>query len=245
MSKLQLLSNGSYHLVVTAAGHTTGYSEGLAVTRWCTDATLDSGGARCYIRSDARLEPGLTVSSGHNFHRGRASLWTHDEMLETRSEFAVALEQPMELRRVIVSNMSTKRLSLSATSYAEIVLSPTATDSAHPAFSKLFVETEYDPALQAIFATRRPSTPTDPTPWFFHTVLLNGLPVEQLTFETDRMRFIGRGRNTNDPQALDDGVTLSGTVGPVLDAVAAIRVPFMLEAGASVTVDWQWCCQLA
>ena len=238
MSKLQLLSNGSYHLVVTAAGHTTGYSEGLAVTRWCTDATLDSGGARCYIRSDARLEPGLTVSSGHNFHRGRASLWTHDEMLETRSEFAVALEQPMELRRVIVSNMSAKRLTLSATSYAEIVLSPPATDSAHPAFSKLFVETEYDPALQAIFATRRPSTPTDPTPWFFHTVLLNGLPVEQLTFETDRMRFIGRGRNTNDPQALDDGATLSGTVGPLLDAVAAIRVPFMLEAGASVTVDW-------
>ena len=61
---------------------------------------------------------------------------------------------------------------------------------------------------------------------------------ETMTFETDRMRFIGRGRDAGNPQALEDGASLSGTVGPVLDAVAAIRVPFVLEAGGSITIDW-------
>jgi cellobiose phosphorylase len=73
------------------------------------------------------------------------------------------------LRRVVITNLREERRTLSATTYAEIVFSPPATDSAHPAFSKLFVETEVDPVLQAILATRRPSTPADPTPWFFQT----------------------------------------------------------------------------
>lgn len=238
MSELQLLSNGSYHLMVTASGHTTSFWKGLAVTRWCADATLDSGGSRCYVRGDSAPGSGPTGTCGHDFHDGRASVWAYDETLETRSEFAVSIDQPVEVRRVVFTNISTRRLTLSATSYAEIVLSPPATDSTHPAFSKLFVETEFDSTLQAVLATRRPSTPTDLTPWFFHTVLVDGSAAETLTFETDRMRFIGRGRNTDDPQALDDGNILSATVGPVLDAVAAIHVPFVLEVGASLTIDW-------
>lgn len=238
MPELQLLSNGSYHLLVTTAGYATSFCDGLAVIRWSADASLDPGGARCYIRGDAKLGHGRTGTHGHDFRAGRASVWAHDKALETRSEFAVALEQPLELRRMIFTNRSTQRLTLSATSYAEIVLSPPATDSAHPAFSKLFIETEFDPVLQTIFATRRPSTSSDPTPWFFHTLLVAGAAAETLSFETDRMRFIGRGRNTDDPQALDDGASLSGSVGPVLDAVAAIQVPFVLEAGASLNIDW-------
>ncbi|MEO8935903.1 MAG: hypothetical protein ABI277_07055 [Burkholderiaceae bacterium] len=158
--------------------------------------------------------------------------------IETRTEITVSSDVPVELRHVVVTNHCEERRVLSATSYAEIVLSPPATDSSHPAFSKLFIETEVDPALQAVIATRRPSTPVDPTPWFFHTVLAGGSTAGPATFETDRMRFIGRGRDADDPQALDIGAALSGTAGPVLDAVAAIRVPFVLEPGASITIDW-------
>jgi len=102
----------------------------------------------------------------------------------------------------------------------------------------LFVETSIDAQTQTIFATRRPSTPTDPTPWLFHSAQVRGQTVGPLSFETDRKRFIGRGRSTADPQALDDGGALSGSAGPVLDAVAAIRVPVTLAAGASITIDW-------
>ena len=247
MPELQLLSNGSYHVTVTDAGH--GYSvwRDLAVTRWRADSSLDGGGTRCYVREHAApgeastaVQNGLRASGTmeHDFCDGSAVVTRRNEALETRIEFAVAVDNPVELRRVVITNHSNRRLTLTATSYAEIVLSPPATDSAHPAFSKLFVQTEIDSLLQAILATRRRSTPGDPTPWLFHFALIGGSAGGTQSFETDRMRFIGRGRDTSDPQVLDDGAPLSGTTGPVLDAVAAIRIPFVLESGASITIDW-------
>ena len=247
MHEIQLLSNGSYHVIVTAAGRGHSSWQDLAVTRWRADSTLDSSGARCYVRGDAAPADGspgiphgpLQAEKGeHDFRDGRAFILSRNGALETRSEFTVSADEPVELRRMIFTNSGESQMILSATSYAEIVLAPAATDSAHPAFSKLFVQTEIDVALQAILATRRPSTPSDPTPWFFHTALVSSPAAGILSFETDRMQFIGRGRNTDDPQALDHGGALSGTAGPVLDAIAAIRVPFALEAGASITIDW-------
>ena len=224
MPELQLLSNGSYHVLETTSGHSYSRWGKISITRWCADATLDDGGARCYVQdhtagcsdSTAQSTPAIAITR----------------------EIAVSPDDPVELRRVVITNLSDQRRTLSATSYAEIVLNAAATDSAHPAFSKLFVETEIDPALRALLATRRPSTPSDPTPWLFHVALVGGLAASGQSFETDRMRFIGRGRDASDPKALDNGAALSGTAGPVLDAVAAIRVPFMLEPGAAITIDW-------
>jgi cyclic beta-1,2-glucan synthetase len=247
MPELQLLSNGSYQVMVTASGHGSSCWEGLAVTRWRAEPPSGAGGTLCYVRDDAAqrtwstmLQPGMPQPDafGHDFSEGRARFWRCDHEIEARSEVAVSLDAAVELRCVVFTNLGDRRRTLSATSYAEIVLSPSSTDSAHPAFSKLFVETEIDPELDAILATRRPSTPADPTPWLFHMALVAGSTAGDLTFETDRMRFIGRGRDASDPQALDKGAALSGTAGAVLDAVAAIRVPFVLEPGASITIDW-------
>jgi cyclic beta-1,2-glucan synthetase len=244
MPELQLLSNGSYHVLVTASGHAYSRWNNMAVTRWHADETLDDGGARCHVRDhtpralESTTAPARPDGGRHDFQHGRSTVWHRGNGIETRTELAVSPDDPVELRHVVVTNLCNQRLTLSATSCAEIVLSPAATDSAHPAFSKLFVQTEIEPALQAIFATRRPSTPDDPTPWFFHLALVSGSTAGEVSFETDRMRFIGRGRDAADPQALDDDVALSGTAGPVLDAVAAIRVPFVLESGASITIAW-------
>jgi cyclic beta-1,2-glucan synthetase len=244
MPELQLLSNGSYHVLVTAQGHAYSRWNNMAVTRWRADETLDDGGARCHVRDhtpraqECATAPARPEGGRHHFQHGRSTLWHCGNEIETRTELAVSPDDPVELRRVVVTNLGKLRRTLSATSYAEIVLSPAATDSAHPAFSKLFVHTEIEPALQAILATRRPSTPDDPTPWLFHLALVSGTAASAASFETDRMRFIGRGRDAADPQALDEEAALSGTAGPVLDAVAAIRLPFLLEPGASITIDW-------
>ncbi|MEP6505682.1 MAG: cyclic beta 1-2 glucan synthetase, partial [Betaproteobacteria bacterium] len=237
MSELQLLSNGAYHVLVTASGHAHSRWHDMALTRWRADALLDDGGARCHVR-DRSTEPSPPAEGGHDFQQGRATFQHRGRGIETRTEIAVARDDPVSLRRVVITNLCDTPRAASATSYAEIVLSPPATDSAHPAFSKLFVQTEIEPALQAILASRRPSTPDDPTPWLFHFALIGGSPAAVLSFETDRMRFIGRGRGAGDPQALDNDAALSGTAGAVLDAVAAIRVAFVLEPGASITIDW-------
>ncbi|MGN8159587.1 GH36-type glycosyl hydrolase domain-containing protein [Salinisphaera sp. SWV1] len=247
MPDIQLLSNGAYHVMISAAGG--GYSrwQGLALVRWREDATLDSWGTFCYLRDETReaswsttLQPSRQPPEvySYDFAAGRATFRRFDHDIEARTEIAVAVDADVELRRLVVTNHSDQKRTLSATSYAEIVLAPAATDSAHPAFSKLFIQTQIEPDLQAILATRRPSTPDDPTPWLFHLARVRTGDASPVSYETDRKRFIGRGRSSADPLALDTSAPLSGSAGPVLDAIAAIRVPFVLDPGASVTIDW-------
>ncbi len=247
MPDVQLLSNGAYHVLVTSAGGGFSCWNDIAVTRWHEDASRDPWGSFCYLRDDAsqafwsttpRPAPKRAERSDCRFTGGRASFTRHDDGIETHTEIAVSRDAAVELRRVVISNLGPHRRTLSATSYAEVVLAAAAADAAHPAFSKLFVQTSVDKQSQTIFATRRPSTPTDPTPWLFHSAQVRGQAVGELSFETDRKRFIGRGRSSVDPQALDDGGPLSGSAGSVLDAVVAIRVPVTLAAGASIKIDW-------
>ena len=63
-----------------------------------------------------------------------------------------------------------------------------------------------------------------------------GRPSAPIEYETDRARFLGRGRTPADPAALDPGATLSGTTGPVLDPIFSLRRRVRLEPGASAVV---------
>ena len=175
-----------------------------------------------------------------SFDAGAVTLSRRDHDVAVATTVAVGADEDVELRRVRIENVSPRRRRLSLTSYAEIVLSPAATDSAHPAFSKLFVETAIDASLGAIFASRRPSAPQDVRRWFFHSARSPAAagPGRGASYETDRMRFVGRGRSLAEAQALHDAAPLSAHAGPVLDAIASIRVPLVLEPGASCTVDW-------
>jgi cyclic beta-1,2-glucan synthetase len=232
--EVQLLSNGRYHVMVTSAGG--GYTrwKNLAVTRWCEDATCDNWGAFCYIRDVANGDAWSTAyqptlqradASEAVFSVGRAAFRRRDHDAETHTEIAVSPEDDVELRRVRITNGSATRRVFDVTSYAEIVLAPPATDAAHPAFSKLFVQTEILRERQAILCTRRPRAPDELTPWMFHLLTAPKAARGEVSYETDRMRFIGRGRTTADPQVLDDNAPLSGSAGSVLDPVAAIRCP--------------------
>ena len=246
MPEVQLLSNGRYHVMVTSSGG--GYSrwKDLAVTRWRDDATCDNWGAFCYVRDvgsghlwSTTLQPTLQHADAYEaaFATGLAAFRRRDRDIETLTEITVAPEDDFELRRVRISNDSPTRRQFVLTSYAEIVLAPPATDSAHPAFSKLFVETELLRERQAILCSRRPHATGEPRPWMFHLLTASEPLRGEVSYETDRSRFIGRGRTTADPQVLDDDAALSGTAGPVLDPVAAIRCRITLDPGESTVVD--------
>jgi cellobiose phosphorylase len=223
--EVQLLSNGRYHVMVTNAGG--GYSRwrDLALTRWREDTTCDNWGAFCYIRDLASgnvwstaYQPALKRAGTCEavFSEGRATFRRRDHDIETQTQIAVSPDDDVELRRVDISNCSDRRRAVDITSYAEIVLTLPATDAAHPAFSKLFVETEIVRECQAILCTRRARAPDEPTPWMFHLLGSHKPAREEVSYETDRLRFIGRGRTTADPQALHDNAALSGSAGPVL-----------------------------
>src|SRR6185369_3531022 len=143
----------------------------------------------------------------------------------------------VEIRRLTIANRDDRPREIEVTSYAEIVLGPAADDLAHPAFGKLFVETEYLPERAALVGSRRPRSAEEPPLFAVHVLSLEGRPQGPLEWETDRARFLGRARGTDDPQALD-GRALSGTTGVVLDPVVSLRQRIRLAPGGFVRLSF-------
>ncbi|GAA3990300.1 glucoamylase family protein [Comamonas faecalis] len=227
-----LLSNGRYAVMLTAAG--TGYSRwrDLAVTRWREDATRDDWGAYVYLRDtdsgrvwSAAAQPLGVATDSHEvvFAEDHAAFTRHDGSLTTTMEVVVSAEADGEVRRVTVANTGRKAREVELTSYAEVVLAPPAADDAHPAFAKMFVQTEYLPEFGAVIATRRPRTPNEPPVWAAHFAVVEGIATAPVQYESDRERFLGRGRTAATAQAMGDGAALSGTAGTVLDPVFSVR----------------------
>ncbi len=244
--EVQLLSNRRYHVMVTNAGG--GYSrwKDLAVTRWREDTTCDNSGTFCYIRDVASgafwsntHQPTLTRAEAYEaiFSEGRAEFRRRDDDIDTHTEIVVSPEDDIELRRIRITNRGRGRRVIEVTSYAEVVLTTPAADALHPAFSNLFVQTEILAPKRAILCTRRRRSADDAAPWMFHLMIVHGAKVGDVSFETDRLRFIGRGNSVAAPQCMSDASALSGTAGSVLDPIVAIRYRITLDAEQTVAID--------
>jgi cyclic beta-1,2-glucan synthetase len=240
-----LQSNGRYALMLTATG--SGYSRwrDLAVTRWREDPTCDDWGSYVFLRDvhsgevwSAAFQPSGVEPDEYDvaFLEGRAEIVRRDGTLTTTLEVLVSTEDDAEVRRVSIANSGASEREIEVTSYAELVLTAQGADLAHPAFSKLFVETEYLANVGAILATRRRRAPTEPEIWAAHLAVVDGEAVGKQEIETDRARFLGRGRNLRTPLAVIDGRPLSNTVGTVLDAVFALRRRVRIAPGAIVRI---------
>jgi cellobiose phosphorylase len=244
--EVQLLSNGRYHVMVTNAGGGSSRWKDLAVTRWREDSTRDHWGTWCYVRDvasaqvwSAAHQPTLAPAASYEaiFTEARAEFRRHDGDIETHTEIAVSPEDDVELRRVHITNHARTRRTLEVTSYAEVALATQGADALHPAFSNLFVQTEIVRESQAILCTRRSGTPEGQAPWMLHLMAVHGAESLQVSFETDRLAFIGRGRTAAAPLALARDGALSGAQGSVLDPIVAIRHRITLEAQQTATID--------
>ncbi|TDY64906.1 cellobiose phosphorylase [Aminivibrio pyruvatiphilus] len=249
--EVQLLSNGRYHVAVTASGG--GYSrwKELAVTRWREDPTRDNWGAFCYIRDTASgdfwsntYQPTLKSPEQYEaiFSEGRAEFRVRDHEYDIYTEIAVSTEDDIELRRIRITNRARTRREVEVTSYAEVVLAPPAADALHPAFSNLFVQTEILRRERAILCTRRPRVDGEDPPWMLHMMTVRGASVGEASYETDRMKFIGYGNSVENPQALERSggagpAPLSDSEGSVLDPIVSIRCRITLAPEESVTVN--------
>jgi len=244
--EVQLLSNGRYHVMITNSGG--GYSRwnDIAVTRWREDGTCDNWGTFCYIRDTASGEFWSTAYQPTRkppekyeaiFSEARVEFRRRDHDFETHTEIAVSPEDDVEVRRVRIVNRSQARRTIEITSYAEVVLASPAADALHPAFGNLFVQTEIVRERQAILCTRRPRSSDEPAPWMFHLMSVHGADGGDVSYETDRARFIGRGNTVANPQAISGSSGLSGSQGSVLDPIVAIRHRITLDPDQTATVN--------
>jgi cyclic beta-1,2-glucan synthetase len=242
-----LLGHLPYTIMVSHCGG--GYSryQELAVTRWRSDATLDDTGQFCYVKD---LGSGHVWSAAHqpvcapaDWYRAllgtdRVTFQRADGAVETRTEIAIVPEDSAEVRRVTVTNNGGSAREIELTSYGEVVLAPPEAERSHPAFANLFVETEYHAWCTAITATRRPRSAAERPLVGVHVVATGRERVGEVSFETDRARFLGRGRSTRAPIALEEDGALAGGQGAVLDPVFALRTRVRVEPGQSVSVSF-------
>ncbi|HMA43920.1 MAG TPA: hypothetical protein VKO86_07880 [Gemmatimonadales bacterium] len=240
MPRAHLLSNGRYRVILTDGGG--GYSawQGVALTRWTADRSIDVGGVLFYLRDLQRgrcWSAGWTPIAGNPDRyetiagAGVVGIVREEHGIESRIDVAVDPDSDREYRLLTLTNHGAAECHLDVTSYLEVTLNDPVADAAHPAFSKLFVETEYVAGTQALLARRRLRSPEDPPRWMGQGFWLEDGAPGDVEVETDRVRFVGRGRSLADPVALDPGVRLSGSTGPVLDPVFSLRRAVTIAPG--------------
>jgi cyclic beta-1,2-glucan synthetase len=245
--RVQLLSNGTYSVMVTTAG--AGYSmcSPLAVTRWREDVTRDHWGSFCYVRDvragtvwSAGFQPTARQPASYevSFSEDKAEFWRRDAGILTHTEIIVSPEDNAEVRRISVTNQSSRTREIELTSYMEVVLAPAAADIAHPAFSNLFIETEFIASENALLARRRQRSEKDELVWGVHTVITEGETVGAVQYETDRTRFLGRGHDPSAPVAVMEDRPLSNTTGTVLDPVFCLRQRVRLKPNETARVSF-------
>ena len=243
--RTHLLSNGRYSVMLTVAG--SGYSRwrDIAITRWREDVTRDSWGAYIFLRDvhsgqiwSAGFQPSGVEPDAYEaiFTEDRAEFMRRDGALTTTLEVVVSSEDDAEVRRVSITNLGTRTREIQVTSYAEISLAPQAADMAHPAFANLFVQTEFAPDVGALLATRRKQSDKDTEIWAAHVMMVEGETVDEMQFETDRARFLGRGHNVRNPVSIIDGRPLSNTVGSVLDPAMSLRRTVRIAPGTTARI---------
>ena len=245
-----LLSNGRYSVMVTSAG--SGYSRwnDIAITRWREDVTRDDTGSYLLMRD---VESGRVWSAGYqpcagqpgsyevSFTEDRAEIIRTDGDVVSTLEVQISPEDDAEVRLLSLTNGSMREREIEVTSYAELVLGSHAADLAHPAFSKMFVRTEFLPRQNLLLANRRRRAPDEPEIWASHHAVVEGAVVGAPQHETDRAKFLGRGRELRAPLAMLEGRALSGTVGTVLDPVFALRYRLRIPAGGTARIAY-WTC---
>jgi len=245
--RTHLLSNGSYAVMLTSAG--SGYSRwrNVDVTRWHEDPTCDDWGSYIYLRDmrsdevwSAGYQPSGIEPDSYEvaFSEGRAEFTREDGTIRTTMEIAVSPEHDAEVRRVSLTNLGSRTREIELTSYAEIVLAPHADDAAHPAFAKLFVETEFVAEEGVLLATRRRKSDDEPEMWAGHLSTVEGEASGNIQFETDRGRFLGRGQRPRSPVSVNEGWPLSNTVGAVLDPIFSLRRRVRVPRGETVRVSF-------
>lgn len=244
LPEVNVHSNGAFTTVTTNSGSGFIRCEGLSVTRWRADPVADPWGSYMYIRdvaADRVWSPAYlpcrvpSESQRVQFSQARTTFRREDGDIGTTLDITVSPESNAEVRRLTLSNGGSEARILEVTTFMELSMAPHDADRAHPAFTKLFIETAYETDERCLLARKRPRNQGEKAIWAFHALsAADGRALGPAEFETDRARFIGRGHTMARPRGLES--RLAGTVGSVADPAFVMRQRLSVEPGASVTL---------
>ncbi len=247
LPKTHILSNGNYSIMITDKG--TGFSRNkmATVTRWREDSVRDSYGMFFYLRNIESNSVWTSTYAPFNvmpekyevvFTQDKAMFRRRDGDIETMTEVITASGDNVEIRKVSLKNYGKTASTIDITSYFEVVLAPQSADVAHPAFSNLFIKTDFLHDRKCLVANRRPRSESDKSTWIANRVVADGEIIGDIQYETDRAQFIGRGNTAANPAAINRAKPLSNTVGAVLDPIMSIKIRIKAEPGKITKISF-------
>lgn len=243
--RIHLMSNQKYSVMISTAGGGYSKCEDLAVTRWNEDSTRDNSGNFIYIKN---LNKNKIWSTSYlpfailpdfykvSYAEEKAEFRRRDHEISTYTQILVAPEDNVEIRYVTLTNHSKESYQLELTSYLEPVLGLANNDLDHLTFSKLFIQTEFVSSRSALLAKRRKRSSHDIECWGLHVVVTDAEILSEIEYETDRAKFIGRGRTLRDPMALTESQQLSNTSGATIDPIFSLRVKIRVPGNSSAHI---------
>lgn len=239
------LSNNKYSMLITSDGDGFSKYKNLMLYRWRADLYANTGNY-IYVKDrdqgdywsiayhPTRKEPDeyLVVFSPHQAEFKRV-----DGDISTHTIISLSPDHDLEIRKVILKNQGNLKKTLEITSYLEMVADTHLAEMSHPAFNKLFMESDYIKE-QEIFLTRRRSNKGGDHPYFMHMVRAQAKLLKQVEYENDRFKFIGRNHTLEDPDAVVNSVALSNHSGFCNDPIMSMRATVVLEAGETASVSF-------
>ena len=244
--QVNLLSNGTYNVLLSNMGG--GYSSwnDIDLTRWRPDGVLDPWGTWVYIQdiggdSQNRDKP---WSAAHQPIPGNAedmqvTYFAHmavfrrtENEITSTMEVTVTPDDPVEIRRIHLHNNIGEPRELRLTSYGEVILAPQSADVRHPAFNKLFIESEFFPELDLQIFKRRPRSNQETPIYMGHMLVAQGNHTAA-RHEADRYQFLGRNQSLRNPAALTSHQYLTGTTGATFDPIFALGQEIRLDPHGS------------
>ncbi|KPK94958.1 MAG: hypothetical protein AMJ88_02620 [Anaerolineae bacterium SM23_ 63] len=242
------LSNGRYCALITSAGGGFNRWQEIDLTRWRADTTLDAWGTWLYIQDQdhgdlwsAGYQPTASMPDNQTvlFSPHKAEFRRRDRDISLLMEITIPPEDDLEIRRLSLINHSDHLRHLTITSYAEVVLAAQTTDRRHPAYNKLFIESDYLHEYNALIFHRRPRSDDETPIYMAHSLVVERGLETTSAYESDRGWFLGRGGSLRAPKALDKtGRWLSGSKGATLDPMMALGQEILLEPYAKVEVAY-------
>ena len=243
-NELLLLSNGGFSSMITTTG--SGYSkkDNNLLYRWKGDSTSDNSGMFFYIKNitsnkywSATYEPCKSEGEYYkvDFSIDKGCFYTKHDDIESKLEVVLSLEDDVDIRKLTLKNTGDKEEILEVTSYMETTLTSFEGDAAHPSFSNLFIQTEFDEESETLLSKRRPRVKNGKIPFLYHKAIVNGNKEYDISYETSRVDFIGRDRDLNSPKALEED-TLKNNIGIVLDPIMSIRTKVRIQESEEKTI---------
>ncbi|CZT55897.1 N,N'-diacetylchitobiose phosphorylase [Eubacteriaceae bacterium CHKCI005] len=160
--RMHLLQNDQWTLAVTDTGAGVSTFRGMDVVRRSDDLLRRPEGIFAVVKGEGEpfsITP-LPMEKGQvqrrvEFASSYAAFYAKENKLEAGMMASLHPILACEQRKILLQNHSSKPMDVQVLFFLEPALIPAKDDAAHPAFSRLFLRSSYDPSTQSLVFSRR------------------------------------------------------------------------------------------